>query len=537
MKTIPTVFIPAAGVGSRLRPLTDHLPKALVGVAGKPAITHVIDLYSKDTRFVVAIGHRGDILREYLRTAHPRRNIVFAEISDFCGPRSGLGLTISESVHLLNSPFAFHAVDALVTEAWWNRLQTGSDALVVAANPPFAGLYRRARLTSDGSACAELSEPCPDPGPGWHTYVGICFVADAGRFAAWARSASGETGESDYLRRAIPRGVSAIRLEQWHDVGSPAALRAARETLSGNSAITSSQKLLDATFSVGTRIIKVHGSPGLAKQKQDRAAALGSTMPGPVTAGDYCLTYRKVAGVSLAARPDRPDQLRRLLPWLRRHLWTGEWCRDHADPDFRLACELFYQKGTADRIAQLPAPLRHAKVAAIDGVPVTVSLAEIFRGLPWSSMADGIAVRWHGDLHSENILVTRNNGFVLLDWRDGFGCMDPAQGDLYYDLAKLRHGFVLPDAIFENGNFTVTKAETGAGISVASSYRQSEADLRCLEILEDQVGAWGLDWGKVRLICGLVFLRMSPLYLEREIIDLLWAVGMREIAAARRLLR
>ena len=49
-------IIPAAGIGKRLRPHTHSLPKALLYVAGRPIISHILDEVTKlDISSVVLI--------------------------------------------------------------------------------------------------------------------------------------------------------------------------------------------------------------------------------------------------------------------------------------------------------------------------------------------------------------------------------------------------------------------------------------------------------------------------------------------------
>ena len=44
-KTVTKAVIPAAGLGTRLRPLTSHTPKELLPVGGKPMIQHMLEMY------------------------------------------------------------------------------------------------------------------------------------------------------------------------------------------------------------------------------------------------------------------------------------------------------------------------------------------------------------------------------------------------------------------------------------------------------------------------------------------------------------
>ena len=79
MTSIKTAMVLAAGIGSRMRPLTADRPKALVTVGGKALIDHVLDRLAEAgvETAVVNIHHFADQMTDHLsRRLHPRVYIV-----------------------------------------------------------------------------------------------------------------------------------------------------------------------------------------------------------------------------------------------------------------------------------------------------------------------------------------------------------------------------------------------------------------------------------------------------------------------------
>ena len=101
------VVLPTAGIGSRLGSITVNFNKALVPIGKKPAISHVIDYYPKDTKFIIALGYKGEDIRTFITLAYPDLNVTFVSIDNYDGIGSGLGYTLKKCEPYIDGPFFF----------------------------------------------------------------------------------------------------------------------------------------------------------------------------------------------------------------------------------------------------------------------------------------------------------------------------------------------------------------------------------------------------------------------------------------------
>lgn len=114
-KSLRQAMLFAAGLGTRLRPLTDNMPKALVQVSGKPLIEWSLNrlVDAGFNRIVVNVHHFAPMIKEWIAT-HTYKNveIIVSDESDMLLDTGG-GLKKAAKLFAPDIPILIHNVDIL----------------------------------------------------------------------------------------------------------------------------------------------------------------------------------------------------------------------------------------------------------------------------------------------------------------------------------------------------------------------------------------------------------------------------------------
>jgi glucose-1-phosphate thymidylyltransferase len=124
--------VPAAGEGTRLRPLTEDKPKGLVEVAGEPLLAHVFEtLAASDVEeIVVVVGYEGDEIRDRFGDSAAGVPLSYVEQRE----QLGLGHAVLQAESSVDGPFAVLNGDNVVagdlSEPMARQREPGVDAVV-----------------------------------------------------------------------------------------------------------------------------------------------------------------------------------------------------------------------------------------------------------------------------------------------------------------------------------------------------------------------------------------------------------------------
>jgi len=233
--SMSSAMVLAAGLGTRMRPLTDTLPKPLVKVAGRALIDHVLDRLDQAgvTDAVVNVHHMADAIEAHLKSrTRPR-----IRISDERGELLDTGGGVVKALKLLGSAPFFHMnSDALWIEGVTPnlpRLAAQFDParmdilLLVASTTASIGYDGRGdfAMAPDG-ALTRRAERQVAP----FVYAGAAILSPA----IFADAPQGKFSLNRMFDRAIEAGrMFGTRLEgTWMHVGTPLAVQQAEMAIS-----------------------------------------------------------------------------------------------------------------------------------------------------------------------------------------------------------------------------------------------------------------------------------------------------------------
>ncbi|MDT8286561.1 MAG: hypothetical protein RQ748_05585, partial [Elusimicrobiales bacterium] len=371
------VLIPSAGTGSRLGGITRHLNKSLVSVANRPAISIIIDSFPPDTEFVIALGYKGGLIREFIQLAYPGRKFLFSEVSPFEGPGSGLGLSVLACREHLRQPFIFISCDTLIRGSvpppdrnWAGWAEAGDIAR-----------YRTLGVKGDSvTGIAEKGEGHPDS---HRPYIGLSGIKDHETFWRAMEEGGAEAaaaGEAWGLRALLPLGMEAKRFE-WHDTGTPEGLEESRRAYAETGAPNILEKTAEAIWFVGGHVIKFSNDEKFISNRVDRSRELKGYVPEVTGSTAHMYRYPRAGGTVLSGCAALP-----LFRDLLAHS-SGFWeTRDLAAVErdaFKKACMVFYKDKTLQRVE-----LFYNNFSRTDG-------AEPINGKPMPRLTDLLAaVDW-----------------------------------------------------------------------------------------------------------------------------------------------
>ncbi len=496
------VCIPTAGTGSRLGDLTRYVNKALVSIANRPTLSHLIEQFPEDTEFVIALGHKGHLVREFLELAYAERVFLYGDVDPYQGPGSGLGWSLLQCKQYLQQPFVFLSCDTLVREPI-PRLQRNWMGYAARADlSPYRTLH------VDAGSVRAICEKGEGHLATHKPYIGLAGIADYVPF--WQAMETGgaqaiDSGEAYGLRSLIDLGIEAHPFT-WFDTGNLEALEQARVAYQEPRSPNILEKANEAIWFVDNQVIKFAEDESFIANRVRRVAEIRGFVPDVSGVTAHMYRYPKVEGRVLSEVVTLP-LLEKLLEQCKM-FWKATRLGGDDHQQFRTRCLKFYKHKTLERVDLFYRNFqRQDGLESINGVAMP-TLSELLQQLDWGWLSDGLPSRFHGDFHFENILWSEaNQRFTFLDWRQDFGG-SLTVGDVYYDLAKLLHGLIINHELIAENHYWI-KWERN---SIEYDFHRKQVLVECERQFESWLAANGYDVAKVRTLTVLIYLNIAPLH-------------------------
>lgn len=236
MSAVPrAAMVMAAGLGTRMRPLTDHLPKPLIRVAGKPLLDHVLDHLDRAgvEEVVVNVHYLPDAVEAHLAGRRSGPSVTISDERDLLLETGGGLVRAAPMIHA--DPFLSLNSDNLWTDggsdtlkqlaAHWDGKRMDALLLLVPLNRAHNHRGKGDFFLEEGGRVCRRGEADSAP----FVFTGIQMIAKR----LLRDAPEGPFSTNLLWDRAIGEGrcYGAVHDGLWFDVGAPAAIAATEAVL------------------------------------------------------------------------------------------------------------------------------------------------------------------------------------------------------------------------------------------------------------------------------------------------------------------
>ena len=500
----PAVLILAAGLGTRLGNLTKEINKALLPINNRAIISHIIDKFPKEYEFIIAIGYKGDSVREYCELAFPTHKFTFVEIDNVDGYASGPGYSALQCKSYLQRPFYIATCDCLIDSPMPHL-----DGNWLGIHPTsYPEKYSTVQLSgNDIIHYSNKNENGYDM-----AFIGLAGIWDYGVF--WEQLEDNIIEGEIVSAFKTPSNYPTFKAKKlkWLDTGNLDDLNKTKEYLN-DKPLSLQKDNSEITYREGNTFIKFTPNKSVLDNRIIRAKELGSKRPDNFKYTKNFISYKWQEGSTLY-EIDMFEVYVKFLEELKSNISTQS-------PNSVEHIKKFYVDKTNERLNLFINKNNinyYVESHSINGIDYP-SMESIFSKIDFKQFeSNPFYPAFHGDLQFDNIVYNLGQKkFTYIDWRESFGGYTDG-GDIYYDLAKMYGGCIIPyDKMKNEDNITFVQGD----YSVTYSYNVSSDLTKFKDVYEEWIINNGFDLNKVKLLTAIIFLNMSPLH-DDKFSKMLW---------------
>ena len=491
------IFIPTAGLGSRLGNLTKNLNKSLIEIGHKPAISHIIDKFPKDSEFVIALGFDSKKVKDFLLLTYPEIKFIFSYVDNFKGPKSSLGYSMECSRKYLQSPFFFVACDSI----FFDNIKYQKENWIGYSHINDKNNYRNISF-SKKKIVSEIYEKSSKKRK-IYPYVGIASILDYKTFWEGIDTSTKEEkklGESYGLKKICEKKNLHAKKINWYDIGNVRSYNFCKNKFD-NPNLNILPKENESIWFIRDKVVKFSQDETFIKRRVLRQKLLNNFTPKIIGYKDNFFLYKKIQGDVLSKKLSLKN-FKKLLAHLK-IFWKKKKINQTS---FQKKCNEFYKNKTLKRVSNFVKKYKNEDYFKFINKKKVPGVHKELSKINWKKLSEGIAVNFHGDLHFENILINKNK-FYFLDWRQDFSNIK-SYGDLYYELAKLMHGIIVDHNKVLKNHYRIKKKAN----SIELNLKIEKLNKQILTYFEYWILKNKLDLNKVRILTALIYLNIAPLH-------------------------